>query len=581
MFKITKAYIESLATNQSYSRGLSYYKRGEVDKVIQKGDTFEGKVEGSAIYTVTITLNDKGISSNCSCPYDWGGICKHIVAVGLAIANNDFKKDENYVSEANFFDHIYPQLSAQVKQDFLTSLLKQDSAKRSELMQFAGVKWSKDGLQTPNTIDLASGLIDIDSLAAMIRTQLVDFDPDEDDNYREHERSGYYDEEDPYFLIAQKNIDRVFNAQYEKYSLHLRNLHFVEGFKAMIALYEACQLIENIPDGSDYGYNNADFEYWAEDTVKELWRQKLAELIATVPKTEQDVYLSIDIWVKRLEKWRDLETLEYDFQLWATIIEAILLDSTAARYILEKLRQNDLVNVNTAPLLLLLAEACEDSQYWLDIAEAYAEQDEKIGFLLFDKYVSLQQKTDLLRIAQSLFDKYPTRADEYIIPYLSPETDKSLFLRVASHLVARKGDINGYNALRELWTETERRDFIAQQRAKEVFYVRLLQVHEEYDAIFKYVQARTDSFHFVTLIQPIINHFPLEIIGMVSQKIDAAMRRDRSRATYNSVASWCIPLLQIEAEQAAVQTFIEHLVKIQYHKLPAFKDEFKKAGLIK
>jgi uncharacterized Zn finger protein len=44
-------------------------------------------VEGSASmpYQVSITLDEASVlDADCSCPYDWGGACKHIVAALLA-----------------------------------------------------------------------------------------------------------------------------------------------------------------------------------------------------------------------------------------------------------------------------------------------------------------------------------------------------------------------------------------------------------------------------------------------------------------------------------------------------------------
>jgi uncharacterized Zn finger protein len=53
---------------------------------VRRGDRLTAHVEGSdfAPYEVTIELHDGGIpGTRCSCPYDWGGACKHVVAVLL------------------------------------------------------------------------------------------------------------------------------------------------------------------------------------------------------------------------------------------------------------------------------------------------------------------------------------------------------------------------------------------------------------------------------------------------------------------------------------------------------------------
>ena len=87
--KITRAMIQRLTTAQSFARGEDYYATGSVSELIRRGDTLYADVAGSAYepYRIEITFTETGVSSAfCTCPYDWGGWCKHIVAVLLAVA---------------------------------------------------------------------------------------------------------------------------------------------------------------------------------------------------------------------------------------------------------------------------------------------------------------------------------------------------------------------------------------------------------------------------------------------------------------------------------------------------------------
>jgi uncharacterized Zn finger protein len=83
---LTEATVRELARSTSYERGQSYYERGAVSDVVRRGETMRAAVEGSQYqpYTVTIAFDDAGVArTECSCPYDHGGICKHRVAVLL------------------------------------------------------------------------------------------------------------------------------------------------------------------------------------------------------------------------------------------------------------------------------------------------------------------------------------------------------------------------------------------------------------------------------------------------------------------------------------------------------------------
>ncbi len=78
--------IRALATEESFSRGKQYARSGAVSDLVRRANVVTGRVEGSqfAPYDVTIELHDGGVAdTRCSCPYDWGGACKHVVAVLL------------------------------------------------------------------------------------------------------------------------------------------------------------------------------------------------------------------------------------------------------------------------------------------------------------------------------------------------------------------------------------------------------------------------------------------------------------------------------------------------------------------
>ena len=82
--KLAENDIHRLANAQSFERGEDYTY--SVFKAQRRGDTLDAQVEGSQYepYRVTVTLDQAGVKDTfCTCPYDWGGICKHIVAVLL------------------------------------------------------------------------------------------------------------------------------------------------------------------------------------------------------------------------------------------------------------------------------------------------------------------------------------------------------------------------------------------------------------------------------------------------------------------------------------------------------------------
>lgn len=87
---LSEAQIQQHASAESFARGASYYYNGAVGELALRGGLLQAEVEGSEYepYRVVISLDSGGArAASCTCPYDWGGWCKHIVATLLAYAN--------------------------------------------------------------------------------------------------------------------------------------------------------------------------------------------------------------------------------------------------------------------------------------------------------------------------------------------------------------------------------------------------------------------------------------------------------------------------------------------------------------
>lgn len=84
---LTQATIQYHATEPSYARGESYFRSGAVVSLTQRQQTLQAEVEGNEVtpYRVTIDFDGGGVTqAACTCPYNFEGWCKHIVATLLA-----------------------------------------------------------------------------------------------------------------------------------------------------------------------------------------------------------------------------------------------------------------------------------------------------------------------------------------------------------------------------------------------------------------------------------------------------------------------------------------------------------------
>jgi uncharacterized Zn finger protein len=83
---LSEATIRHHTIAQSFERGQSYYRAGSVHSLIQRGDRLLARVEGSEAidYQVDVQFDQGCITrATCTCPYDYEGWCKHIVATLL------------------------------------------------------------------------------------------------------------------------------------------------------------------------------------------------------------------------------------------------------------------------------------------------------------------------------------------------------------------------------------------------------------------------------------------------------------------------------------------------------------------
>lgn len=81
---LTESTIRSFANEQSFERGREYYQSGAIYNTVRQGNSLLADCVGTYTYHLRIKLDEGGIqSTSCTCPYDFGGYCKHLVALLL------------------------------------------------------------------------------------------------------------------------------------------------------------------------------------------------------------------------------------------------------------------------------------------------------------------------------------------------------------------------------------------------------------------------------------------------------------------------------------------------------------------
>ncbi len=128
--RLTIELIKSSCSDRSFERGEEYYRnRAIIRHVLHKSVedscvilTAECEGTSNQNYRVSVFLTEYGISeASCSCPYDWGGYCKHIVALLLVYLNEKEKFSRDGLSLV--LSEIAAKLMAQDKENLVLLFL--------------------------------------------------------------------------------------------------------------------------------------------------------------------------------------------------------------------------------------------------------------------------------------------------------------------------------------------------------------------------------------------------------------------------------------------------------------------------
>ena len=118
------------ADSKVLARGRGYYRYGYVEKLaLSPEGKFIAEVAGSEEdnYEVFIEVKDGAVQDfGCDCPYDWGDVCKHLIAVALAIQNGKFTQARPRLNDQGLYELLLDTDPDELL-DFLAEYAKRDS----------------------------------------------------------------------------------------------------------------------------------------------------------------------------------------------------------------------------------------------------------------------------------------------------------------------------------------------------------------------------------------------------------------------------------------------------------------------
>jgi len=225
---LTEADIRTLATDQSWTRGDDYYHGNCVENILWRDGLLTAEVEGSGYepYIVQVKFAEQKVSStDCTCPYDWGGDCKHIIATLLY-----FCRQRDDIEQRPAVADLIADLNREQLADIIVDLSTSHPAIIDEIERHIPlVKTSESALSTP-----ALPQIDTNLLRRQIKAELRTSIKTGYDSWGEE---AFYDSDlsaalEPVIEQAQAYIDRG-EAHYALTILEAATIAWEDGIDSM------------------------------------------------------------------------------------------------------------------------------------------------------------------------------------------------------------------------------------------------------------------------------------------------------------------------------------------------------------
>lgn len=284
--------VQAFASAESFARGQHYFHDGAVLEVTRRGNLITAEVEGSDYepYRVQVTLAPSGITDTiCTCPYDWGGICKHIVATLLTAIHQP-----ETITEKPPIATLLADLTAEQLRQILRAVAEMGPEFADAVEQEAA--WLRDRPITPAAATATTNTtVDV---AAVRREMRKDFRLAGKGDPLEH---GYYDE----YAAMEVDPDEILRPHLEKIQELLDGGDVATAVSLITTIIDA--YIDGLTELDEWVYEyNQDALYEAELTLGAVLAEVLLSLELT-PKEQKK-------WLDKIEEWAeglsDLEIAE-------------------------------------------------------------------------------------------------------------------------------------------------------------------------------------------------------------------------------------------------------------------------------
>lgn len=567
--------LQELATPQSFERGETYYEQGLVSSLVKKGDEYEAEVRGSKRYKQYIKLEDGcWLEGTCSCPYAYDGICKHLVAVGIAIDSQDFsevhvayeEEGEKMDSEL-FFSDVFEGSSPEKKIQFLKQALQKNAWLRGQYASFVAPK------------DAPVAKVKLDSIRENMSKALQRENFSQAAIWREMENfRDYYDDVND---ILQRKLQGVFSRFNGQIQASLQQGHPEDALRILLGMYEGFILSVKEGDVADLLE-----QMWTvyDESLTLLYDYFHTSIMPTAQlKRMQDLWFERwDYYEQRVNHNRPESSLRYDLRPFTELLLNLASDEVSLHYLDMRVQSYQLAHEPEAAFLLLgLAKQEGDMDKWTEMAETFAAEHIEIAQLLLEWYRETGRMAAFNQLAKPLYQVYGSGIAVYLKRYLNRDEAPDLYINILTDELFSKPSLKGYQSWRSHVSESEKEAFI--QRLYPPSYgstllVDILTLEEKWEALYQLAQEKhKDRESLTMMLKPILEHYPDFCFHLLADTVAESVQHERGRSAYRQVCEWLKLMKKIPGYASRSQIVIQECYK---QPLPSLKQEMSKAGLI-
>lgn len=588
--RLTLDQIQARATSSSFSRGQSYYKQSAIFDTVQRGNHIEGFCEASSQpdpYHIQVEMDESGIvDASCTCEYDYGGDCKHIVALLLT-----------YLYEPERFEQAAPiedTLAARDKEDLIILI-------RQMVEQYPDLQALVDRPVPARTARKVS--VDTAGFRKEMRRALTHSEGWGDRTAERTIRSIMRTAD----TFAQKgdwhNASVIYRALLEECTSDKSQAFPDDDGELFIAVSDALDSLAELLNQPEMSSDDEERRAILDTLLSAyIWDVEMGGFDAAPNATEH---------ILRYARQSDLASLRetvgaaqrrkaaQSYGDWAAedyaafLIELDALDNTDPEATLERLRQEGMYSLLVGKLLELkrVDEAIAIiSQY---ITAPYERLTE------LPRLVALGREEDAIRLAkESLHAKYDSQTAGWLLERYKARGDWQAYVQLQKREMWAAPAEHNYALLKEAaqktgqW-ETLRAEVLAWlQSQKQLATLIKVYLHDEewdaaWDALDKYNKApknMPDLWMYSRLDLEVAKRSgkarPQKAIPIYIQSIRQEIAQ-RDRVHYQAAADLLLTvraLYQQIKDMAAWQTLISG-IRTEFPKLRALQDELNKAGL--